>query len=95
MSADREVLASIRTEIDALDEELVGLLARRLKIVERVVVLKKEHGIPALLPERVDDVIGHVRGHAQTIGAPDDLVEQLYREIIAWTVRYEEGHLGT
>jgi isochorismate pyruvate lyase len=93
VSLDRDVLAGARAEIDALDEEFVALLARRLKIVEGVVALKREHGIPALLPERVDEVIEHVRVHAREVGAPDDLAELLYREIIAWTIRYEEGKL--
>ena len=94
MSADREFLADARREIDALDEELVALLARRLRIVEGVIAIKREHGIPALLPERVEEVVSYVTAQARDVGAPPDLAEILYREIIAWTIRYEEGKLA-
>jgi isochorismate pyruvate lyase len=93
VSDDRDLLAAQRAAIDALDEEFVGLLARRLSVVEEVIGIKQANGIPALLPERVDEVIEHVRAHARTVGAPEELAEALYREIIGWTIKYEEGKL--
>jgi len=87
-------LAACRAEIDALDAELVRLLGRRIEVVNRVVAIKKEHGIAALLPERVEEVVAHVREEAEVSGAPPDLAERLYRSLIAWTVEYEENKLG-
>ncbi len=87
-------LAACRAEIDALDAELVRLLGRRLEVVERVIAIKGQHGIPALLPDRVEEVVAHVREEAETCGAPADLAETLYRALIAWTVDYEERKLG-
>lgn len=87
-------LAECRAEIDALDAELVRLLGRRIEVVDRVVAIKRAHGIPALLAERVEEVVAHVREEAQVCGAPADLAESLYRALIAWTVEYEEAKLG-
>jgi isochorismate pyruvate lyase len=87
-------LAACRAEIDALDAELVRLLGRRIQVVDRVVAIKKEHNIPALLLDRVEEVVAHVREEAEVCGAPPDLAESLYRALIAWTVAYEEKKLG-
>jgi isochorismate pyruvate lyase len=90
---EKEALASCRAEIDALDAELVRLLGRRVEVVERVIAIKQKHSIPALLPERVEEVVSHVREEAEACGAPPDLAEKLYRAMIAWTVEYEERKL--
>jgi isochorismate pyruvate lyase len=91
---DNPALAACRAEIDALDAELVRLLGRRVEVVDRVVAIKQEHDIPALLLDRVEEVVAHVREEAEICGAPPDLAESLYRALIAWTVAYEENKLG-
>ncbi|WP_127089678.1 chorismate mutase [Aquabacter cavernae] len=94
MSEAPQALADLRREIDALDAEMVGLLARRLDVVHRVLAVKQEHGIPALLPDRVEDVVERVKTAAATQDIPQDLVETLWRCLIGWTVTYEEKRLG-
>jgi isochorismate pyruvate lyase len=91
---DNPALAACRAEIDALDAELVRLLGRRVEVVDRVVAIKREHDIAALLQDRVEEVVAHVREEAEICGAPPDLAESLYRALIAWTVAYEENKLG-
>ncbi|HSI38939.1 MAG TPA: chorismate mutase [Xanthobacteraceae bacterium] len=87
------VLAPYRAEIDALDAELVVLLARRLDVVRRVIDIKRDEGLAALLPERVEDVIDKVTAHALAHDVPKDLVEHLWRVLIAWVVAYEDARL--
>lgn len=94
MSEAPQALADLRREIDAIDAEMVGLLARRLGVVHRVLEVKQQHGIPALLPDRVEDVVARVTRDAAAQGVPEDLVEDLWRRLIAWTVAYEEQRLG-
>ena len=45
--ATTERLSDLRKEIDAIDAELVRLLAARLKVVQRVVKVKTRDGLPA------------------------------------------------
>ncbi|TDR94434.1 chorismate mutase [Enterovirga rhinocerotis] len=92
-ASDEFPLAPLRVEIDAVDAEIVGLLARRLGIVERVIAIKQEHGLPALLPDRVEEVVAHVREKASQGGVPPDLAETLWRAMIDWTIAYEERRL--
>ncbi|MCK0197612.1 chorismate mutase [Ancylobacter sp. 6x-1] len=87
-------LAPFRAEIDAIDAEIVTLLARRFEVVQQVVEVKKAEGLAALLPERVEDVVEKVRAEAETKGVPPELAETLWRHMIAFVIAYEEERLG-
>jgi isochorismate pyruvate lyase len=87
---DKVVLKECRARIDAVDEDIVALLARRMAVVDSVIALKRERGIPALLPERVDEVLDHVRSVAEVNNCPPDLAEIVYRAVIAWTIEHEQ-----
>ncbi|WP_342446995.1 chorismate mutase [Azorhizobium doebereinerae] len=92
--AARRLLKEARVEIDAIDAQMVDLLAARLAVVERVLAIKKEAGLPALLPDRVEDVVARVRERAVSSEVPADLVEALWRFLIQWTIEYEDARLG-
>lgn len=93
-AAARRLLKHLRGEIDAIDDRLVDLLTTRLGVVERVIAIKTDAGIPALLPDRVEEVVARVRSRAQDTGLPPDLSEKLWRTLIQWTIDYEDARLG-
>lgn len=92
--AECETMAHIRAEIDRLDEALVCLLAERAAYIDRAAEIKATVGLPARIDERVEQVIQNVRRHADTYGLPVDLVEQLWRGLVDWSITREEGRLG-
>ncbi|MGV6871207.1 chorismate mutase [Pseudochelatococcus sp. B33] len=95
MTDDRQrVLAAFRAEIDAIDAEIVHLLARRMTVVDRVIVAKQRHALPALIPERVEEVADHVRRRAGAAGAPPDLAETVWRAMMDWVIAYEDRRLN-
>ena len=82
MTEQPATLESVRTNIDALDRSIVGLIAERQKWVVAAASLKKdEDGVRA--PARVEQVIAKVRGLAAEVGASPDVVERTYRALIA------------
>jgi isochorismate pyruvate lyase len=93
MSSGDPQLAELRAEIDRIDSELVKLLAERMKIVDRVVEVKQKAGLPALIPDRVEEVASRVRFEAKKLGAPPDLAELVYRKMMDWVIAYEEKRL--
>jgi len=74
-------LTEIRAGIDALDRELVGLLARREALVRQVAPLKSD-GQAVRAPDRVAQVVARVRTLASEAGADPDLIERIYRGMI-------------
>ncbi|GLK85735.1 chorismate mutase [Ancylobacter defluvii] len=91
---NERALAPFRAEIDALDAQMVELLARRFEVVKHVIAVKKAEGLAALLPERVEDVVEKVTATAETKGVPPELAERLWRVLIQWVVDYENERLG-
>jgi len=83
-------MQELREQIDALDAELVALLARRARFIDRAAELKPQEGMPARIAARIDEVIRNVRGTAEAEGLDPDLAETIWRELIEWAIHREE-----
>ncbi len=88
-------LLKLRDEIDAVDRELFALIQKRFEIVDRVIAAKNRAGIPAMLPDRIEQVVRNVVGKTKGTNVPVQSVENLWRTLIAETISYEELTLST
>jgi len=86
----QDEMSDVRRLIDELDEELVALLAKRQQQIERAARIKPALGIPANVPERVDEVLAHVLGAARREGLSVEVAMTLWRALIDWSIQYEE-----
>ena len=90
----QDEMSDVRRLIDELDEELVALLAKRQRQIERAARIKPALGIPANVPERVDEVLAHVLGAARREGLSVEVAMTLWRALIDWSIQYEERLMG-
>ena len=88
-------LADLRAGIDAIDTELMTLLAERLAHVDQVVKVKAQTGISAAAPTRYAAVIDRVRTLATTAGFDADIAENMWRAMIDALIAREKKVLGT
>ena len=86
-------IADLRHEIDAVDEELIKLLAERQRLVEAIITVKHAEGIPARVPARVDYVIDRARVLARAHHLDPALAESIWTEMVEWFVAHEERTL--
>src|SRR5574338_252012 len=97
-TAGREpaTLAEVRARIDEADERIVALLAeRRRQALQAARFKRAADGVKDAARE--EQVVAHVRALAEREGMEPDLVETLYRDMIAGFVRVEQataGHLA-
>jgi len=75
-------LEDVRTNIDRLDRALVPLLVERSGYVRAAAAFKTDAAHVAA-PERVERVITLVRSLALEAGGDPDLIEAIYRPMIA------------
>jgi len=83
-------LASVRTRINKLDDDLVALLARRQKLIQTAASIKWTNDIPARVPERVEEVLRRVAQRAKAENLDVALSQSLWCDIIEWSIAYEE-----
>jgi len=87
-------LEDLRREIDAIDEQIVELLARRHGKVQSVVTIKKSLGLPVYHPAREEDLIYQRRQQARQAGLDPDHVEELYRCIVRQSRMRQTVHIS-
>ncbi|MGA9825162.1 MAG: chorismate mutase [Methylocystis sp.] len=90
----QEEMADVRKVIDALDDEIVALLAKRQRQIERAARVKPLLELPARVPDRVDEVIARVLGAARREGLSMQVALTLWTHVIEWSIRYEEKLMG-
>lgn len=82
-------MTSLRAQIDDLDQRLVELLATRAGYIDRAIELKSQNGWPARIPARVEEVITNARAKADQAGLDPDLIENLWRQLVEWSIARE------
>ncbi|MET4059105.1 isochorismate pyruvate lyase [Arthrobacter sp. UYP6] len=81
-------LDDVRTAIDEIDEEIVALIWRRERLV-RLAGSLKDNDAEVLAPERVEEVLEHVRATAEAQDGDPTVVEATYRAMIDAFIGYE------
>ncbi len=85
------ILEPYRKQIDAIDKEIVTLLVKRFAVIDKVAHIKAKHNIPAILEDRVREVIDNAAAHAANLQSPDiDLVREIYTLLVTISCDKEE-----
>jgi len=88
-----DTLSEVRAAIDRVDEQLIELLAERLKAVKRAAELKQAPH-EALVTWRVEEVAQRVREAAMAAGFDPDVAERIWRAMMEECIAYERRALG-
>jgi len=81
-TSPRTGLEGLRRQIDAIDQQLVELLARRRQVVQQVAEVKQRHDLPTHHPAREENLISARRTQAAQAGLDPDYVEDLFRTVL-------------
>jgi chorismate mutase len=84
----KEILA-LRKKIDDIDERILLLLKKRAE------VSRKKNELPIRDRTRENRLYAHLRYKAERLGLSADLVETLYRGIVAMCIRVQENSVET
>jgi chorismate mutase/prephenate dehydrogenase len=91
-SAGTRPLAVLRATIDAVDHEVLQLLARRNALVGEIAACKREHGLAIRDLQREREIIGDRRRRAGGLGLSAEVVESMYR-LVLWASRDRQAAL--
>jgi isochorismate pyruvate lyase len=83
-------MTEVRDAIDALDREIVTLLADRLHFIGEAARIKADRDAVRDVP-RVEDVVAKVRAAAAKAGMDPAFIEPLYRDLVERSIAHEFG----
>lgn len=82
-------LTELRKEIDAVDEQLLLLIDRRVGIAREIGQWKREHDEPVIQAQRYQEVLNHYLELGASKGLSEDLVRAIFEALHKESVRVE------
>lgn len=83
-----QTMAQVREGVDALDRELVALIARRAGYMEAAARIKPSRDV--VRDEwRINDVLTKVKAESERVGLSVEISEPVWRELVERSIAYE------
>lgn len=89
-----DLLSDLRLEIDRMDQELIQVLSRRMDVVRKIGLYKKEHGITALQIRRWTSIIEDRLEKGETAGLEREFLHRLLQIVHKEAIRIQSEELG-
>lgn len=84
-----ENLSELRRQIDQIDEQMLELLAKRMRISREIGVYKKEHNMPILQSPRYSEILTKRSNMGEAMELNPDFVKEILQEIHEESVRQQ------
>ncbi len=85
-----ENLSQLRRQIDELDNNLLELLAQRMRVSEEIGQYKKEHNMPILQSQRYDEILKNRISMAEKMGMDGEFMKTVLVAIHEESVRHQQ-----
>ena len=86
-------LKALREEIDRIDEQVLRLIARRMRIVEEIAEIKRDMGLSIVDEEREKSLLAKLKKRGEELGIRPEDVELIFRLIMLMSIRRQViGH---
>lgn len=83
----KDSLEKIRAKIDAIDDQIIDLLAERFQSVSQVAEWKKKQGTMVYQPEREEAILKRILERGVKLGLNPLLLQALFMQIFAVSKR--------
>ena len=84
-----ENLTALRRQIDDLDNDLLELLAKRMRVSREIGMYKKEHNMPILQEHRYDEILQKRIAQAKEMGMKEEFMKSVLVAIHEESVRHQ------
>ena len=84
-----ENLSVLREQIDELDNDLLRLLAKRMRVSREIGLYKLEHDMPVLQTQRYDHILNDRAAQGESMEMSGNFVKQVLEAIHAESVRQQ------
>ncbi len=84
-----ESLTALRRQIDGLDNDLLELLAKRMRVSQEIGTYKKEHNMPILQAQRYDEILKDRIAMAEKMGMSGEFMKTVLMAIHEESIRQQ------
>lgn len=82
-----EDLSDLRRQIDEIDDAILQILAKRMRVSCEIAVFKKEHDVQVLQAGRYDEILTKRSLQGKELGMSEEFVKEVFEAIHAESVR--------
>lgn len=90
-----ETLVHLRHEIDEMDDELLNLLGRRMKVVEKIGAYKKHNNISILQANRWNEILENAIAKGRTKGLSEEFIATVLKAIHDESINHQEAVMSS
>ena len=84
-----EGITQLRHQIDELDNELMDLLAKRMRVCREIGLYKKEHNMTVLQPTRYNEILDKRGAQGSLCGMDSDFIKHVFESVHEESVRQQ------
>ncbi|MDB0602440.1 bifunctional 3-deoxy-7-phosphoheptulonate synthase/chorismate mutase type II [Tenacibaculum maritimum] len=88
--AYRESLESLRAQINIVDNQLIDLLGKRMKVADSIGTLKKEKNVAVLQSRRWNEILGNMILEGEARGLSEEFVLKMFKAIHQESINHQE-----
>ncbi len=84
-----ENLSALRRQIDGIDEQVLELFAKRMRVSREIGMYKKEHNMPILQSPRYSEILENRSGMGEEMELSTDFIKKILRMIHEESIRQQ------
>ncbi len=84
-----ESLSDLRQQIDEIDDKIIEILSKRMRISKEIAEYKKEHNMPVLQAGRYDEILTQRSQQGAQLGMSEEFVKEVFEAIHGESVRHQ------
>ena len=84
-------LSNLRAQIDVVDNQIIELLGKRMKIADGIGALKKERNVAVLQSKRWNEILGKMVLEGEEKGLSEEFVLRLFKAIHQESINHQEN----
>ncbi len=86
----REPLENLRAQINVVDDQLIGLLGKRMEVADKIGALKKDQNVAVLQSRRWNEILGNMVLEGNNKGLSEEFVLKMFKAIHQESINHQE-----
>jgi chorismate mutase len=86
----KDSLENLRTQINVIDDQLIDMLGKRMKVADQIGQLKKEKNVAVLQSKRWNEILGNMVLEGEQRGLSEEFILRMFKAIHQESINHQE-----